>query len=371
MVSLKAKQSIQNILDLTDIKINGKEDWDIIVNDDRFYSSVLAQGSLGLGESYMNGWWDCKNLDQFFYKILKAKLEKKVSKKEIIGQVLKAKFLNLQSESRAYNVGKKHYDIGNELYKNMLGKRMIYTCGYWKNAKTLDEVQEAKLDLICRKMGLKPGMKILDIGCGWGGFLKFAAEKYKIKAVGITISKEQLKLAREFCKGLPIEIRLQDYRKLDEKFDRIISIGMFEHVGPKNYKIYMEVVHRCLKENGLFLLHTIGSNISVKHTNKWINRYIFPGGVLPSVAQIAKASEGLFVLEDWHNFGTDYDKTLMAWNKNFQNSWEKIKGDYDNRFKRMWEYYLLSCAGSFRCGRNRLWQIVFSKGDIGEYTSIR
>ena len=153
--------------------------------------------------------------------------------------VLKARLVNLQSTSRAYNIGKKHYDIGNELYKNMLDKRMNYSCGYWKNSKTLDQAQEAKLDLICKKVGLKPGMKILDIGCGWGSFVKFAAEKYKVKAVGITVSKEQAKLARELCKGLPIEIRLQDYRELNEKFDRIISIGMFEHVGPKNYKTYV------------------------------------------------------------------------------------------------------------------------------------
>lgn len=371
MTKQRSKQAIQKIFDLANIKINGKRNWDITVNDDRFYSAVFAQGSLGLGESYMAGWWDCKKLDQFFYKILKAKLNKKIKKREIIGQVLKAKLFNLQSQAKAYNIGEKHYDIGNELYKNMLGKRMIYTCGYWKNAKTLDKAQEEKLDLICKKMGLKPGMKILDIGCGWGGFMKFAVKKYKVKAVGITISKEQAKLAREACKGLPIEIRLQDYRLLDEKFDRIISIGMFEHVGPKNYRTYMEVVNRCLKKEGLFLLHTIGGNISVKHVNKWIDKYIFPGGVLPSVSQIAESSEDLFSLEDWHNFGQDYDKTLMEWNKNFQNNWDKIKKNYSHRFKRMWEYYLLGCAGSFRAGNTRLWQIVFSKGDIGEYISIR
>jgi len=371
MADLKLKQLTQNILDIAGIKINGKNDWDIVVNDNRFYQRVLAQGSLGLGESYMDGWWNCKRLDEFFYRVLKADLNKKVRKKRILWNVLKIRLLNLQSKSRAYNIGEKHYDIGNELYKNMLDKRMNYSCGYWKNAKTLDKAQEAKLDLICKKIGLKPGMKILDIGCGWGGFAKFAAEKYKVKAVGITVSKEQAKLAREICKGLPIEIRLQDYRKLNEKFDRIISIGMFEHVGPKNYKTYMKVVHRCLKSDGLFLLHTIGGNVSVRFIERWIDKYIFPGGILPSVKQIAKASEGLFVLEDWHNFGTDYDKTLMAWHKNFQNNWNKIKGNYDGRFKRMWEYYLLSCAGSFRAEKNRLWQVVFSKGNIGEYKSVR
>lgn len=372
MANLKSKQLIQDILYIAGIKINGKKDWDIVVNDDRFYKRVLAQGSLGLGESYMDGWWNCKRLDEFFYRVLKADLDKKVGKKGFLWNALKARLVNLQSKSRAYNIGKKHYDIGNDLYKNMLDKRMNYSCGYWKNSKTLDKAQEAKLDLICKKIGLKPGMKVLDIGCGWGGFVKFAAEKYKVKAVGITVSKEQANLAREICKGLPVEIRLQDYRKLNEKFDRIISIGMFEHVGPKNYKTYMKVVNRCLKSDGLFLLHTIGRNFSVRSLDdRWMDKYIFPEAVVPSVKQIAKASEGVFVLEDWHNFGTDYDKTVMVWYKNFQNSWNKIKGNYDERFKRMWEYYLLSSAGSFRAEKNRLWQVVFSKGNIGEYISVR
>jgi cyclopropane-fatty-acyl-phospholipid synthase len=371
MRDLKLKQSVQKILDIAGIKINGKKDWDIIVNDNRFYQRVLAQGSLGLGESYMNGLWDCKKLDEFFYRVLKANLNKKVRKKGFLWDILKVRVINMQSKARAYNIGEKHYDIGNEFYKNMLDKRMNYSCGYWKNAKTLDKAQEAKLDLICKKIGLKPGMKVLDIGCGWGGFVKFATEKYKVKAIGITVSKEQAKLARESCKGLSFEIRLQDYRKLNEKFDRIISIGMFEHVGPKNYKTYMRVVNRCLKPEGLFLLHTIGRNVSTKSTERWLDKYIFPNGILPSVKQIAKASEGLFVLEDWHNFGTDYDKTLMAWHHNFEKNWNKIKGNYSKKFKRMWRYYLLSCAGSFRAEKNRLWQIVFSKGNIREYKSIR
>ena len=366
------KQTAQEILDLAGIQINGKNPWDIIVHDNRLYNRVLAQGSLGLGESYMDGWWDCKALDEFFNKLLRAELDKKVRGRKILWEVLKAKLINFQSKSRAYEVGEKHYDIGNELYKNMLDKRLVYTCGYWKNAKTLDQAQEAKLDLTCRKLNLKPGMKILDIGCGWGSFAKYAAEKYKVKVIGITISKEQVELGKKLCKGLPVEIRLQDYRKVNEKFDRIVSLGMFEHVGPKNYKIFMRVVEKCLKDDGLFLLHTIGGNKSVKTTDRWINKYIFPNGVLPSAKQIAKASEGIFVLEDWHNFGTDYDKTLIAWYNKVNKNWYKLEKKYNKRFKRMWDYYLLCCAGGFRAQKNRLWQIVFSKGNLKKrYDSIR
>ncbi len=368
---MTAKQTVQEYLALADIQINGKRPWDIQVHNPKFYTRVLAGGSLALGESYMAGWWDCRALDQFFFKILKARLDKRVRNwKQLIFDVLKAKILNLQSRSRAYVVGRRHYDLGNDLYTCMLDKRMVYSCGYWKNAKTLDKAQEAKLDLICKKLKLKPGMKILDIGCGWGSLAKYAAEKYRVKVVGITGSGEQAKLTRGICKGLPIEIRLQDYRKLNEKFDCIVSVGMFEHVGYKNYRIYMKVVNRCLKPNGLFLLHTIGRNTSSISVNLWISKYIFPNSMLPSAKQIATASEGIFVLEDWHSFGPDYDKTLMAWHKNFVKNWHKL--NYDQRFYRMWKYYLLACAGSFRARQNQLWQIVFSKDGVKEgYKSVR
>jgi len=363
---------VQDILKPAGITVNGKKPYDVKVNNPAFYKRVLAGGSLALGEAYMDGWWDCKQLDEFISRVLAAELDKKIRSPEVIWNVIKAKLTNVQSISKSKIVGKKHYDIGNELYTQMLDKNMVYSCGYWKNAKSLDKAQEAKLDLICRKIGLKKGMTVLDIGCGWGSFAKFAAKKYKVKVTGVTISAEQEKLAKERCKGLPIEIRLQDYRKIKETFDRVISIGMFEHVGYKNYKTYMKVVHRCLKDGGLTLLHTIAGNSSVTTTDPWIEKYIFPNSMLPSAKQITTACEGLFVLEDWHSFGPDYDKTLMEWYKKFVKSWPKLKKKYDERFYRMWEFYLLSCAGSFRSRKNQLWQIVLSKNGVaGGYTSIR
>ena len=221
-------------------------------------------------------------------------------------------------------------------------------------------------------MRLKPGDKILDIGCGWGGLAKFAVEKYGVEVVGITVSKEQFSLGKELCRGLPIDIRLLDYRDLDEKFDHIVSVGMFEHVGYKNYKTYMEIVHKCLKDNGLFLLHTIGNNVSEFATDTWIYRYIFPNSMIPSMAQISAAVEGLFIMEHWQNLGVYYDRTLMSWFHNFRNNWEKIKALYDDRFFRMWKYYLLSSAGSFRARYLQVWQIVFSRGGVqGGYRSLR
>lgn len=221
-------------------------------------------------------------------------------------------------------------------------------------------------------MGLKAGDHILDIGCGWGSFAKFAVEKYGVSVVGITISVEQAALARERCAGLPVEIRVEDYREVAEEFDHIISLGMFEHVGHKNYREYFKIASRCLKENGLFLLHTIGSNRSIFSTNPWTDKYIFPGGSLPSIKQIGKAIEKLFVMEDWHNFGPDYDKTLMEWFANFDHAWPNLREKYGDRFYRMWKFYLLMSAGAFRARYIQLWQIVLSKdGLAGGYQSVR
>ncbi len=368
------KQIVQDFLNRADIKINGKRPWDIQVNNQGLYLRVLLGGSIALGEAYMNGWWECKALDQLVDRLLRARFDIKISRIQrcLIWNAIKGKIINQQRRSKAYVIGERHYDTGNELFKIMLDKRMNYSCGYWKNAKTLDEAQEAKLDLICKKLKLRPGMTVLDIGCGWGSLAKFTAEKYHVKVVGITVSKEQVRLARKLCKGLDVEIRLQDYRDLKEKFDRVVSVGMFEHVGYKNYRKFIKIVGRCLKNEGLFLLHTIGGNRSVVCVDSWINKYIFPNGMLPSAKQITRAYEGIFKLEDWHSFGIYYDKTLMAWYKNFNKNWDKIKIYYDERFRRMWNYYLLICAGSFRAHNNQLWEIVFSKiGSQVNYESIR
>ncbi len=369
----KLENTLAKILSLAGVKVNGNNPWDIRVHNEKFYRRVLTQGSLGLGESYMDEWWDCQKLDEFFYRILRSQIESKVKQNwRLLFKVLLARISNRQSKRRAFQIGEKHYDLANELFKNMLDQRMVYSCAYWRDAHRLDEAQENKLDLICQKLVLQPGMTVLDIGCGWGSFAKYAAEKYKVRVTGITVSREQVAFGKTLCKGLPVEIRLQDYRDVSDKFDHIVSLGMVEHVGYKNYRAYMEVVHRCLKGDGLFLLHTIGGNKSVTSVDPWIDKYIFPGGMLPSIKQIGSAIEGLFVMEDWHNFSADYDKTLMAWHRNFDKNWPERKSNYDERFYRMWEYYLLSCAGSFRARRNQLWQIVLSKEGVpGGYRSIR
>lgn len=353
---------ISSILESAEIEINGSRPFDIQVHNEKLYDRVLAGGTLAVGESYMDGWWDCEALDQFFDRVFRANLDERIkSRKELLWHFLRARLLNPQKIQRSYQVGRQHYDVGNEFYKAMLGKEMVYTCGYWKHADNLDDAQRDKLDLVCRKLDLKPGMSVLDLGCGWGAFARYAAENYGARVTGVTVSREQADLANQLSKGLPVEIKLEDYRNVEGTYDRVISIGMLEHVGYKNYRTYLEAADRNLKEGGLVFIHTIGNNVSTKGGNAWTTKYIFPNSMLPSIAQIGRAMEGLFVMEDWHNFGPDYDKTLMVWYDNFEKNWPRFKDKYGERFRRMWRFYLLSSAGAFRSRMIQLWQVVMTR----------
>lgn len=366
----RCEETVRRLLAAAGVAVNGPQPWDITVHDDCFYRRVAGHGSLGLGESYMEGWWDCPRTDEFIARILHARLDRQIAGLADLVEAARARFCNLQDRCRAFEVGRRHYDIGNDLYRRMLDRRMIYSCALWKNAADLDQAQEHKLDLVCRKLLLEPGMRLLDIGCGWGGTARYAAERYGVSVVGVTVSTEQAEVARETCRGLPVEIRLQDYREISDRFDRVLSIGMFEHVGYKNYRTFMEKVRACLADDGIFLLHTIGGNRTRTHTDTWIHRYIFPNSMLPSPRQVAAAIDDLFVLEDWHNFGADYDRTLMAWHHNFERARPELAARYDARFCRMWTYYLLACAGTFRARSNQLWQLVLTPGGIpGGYSA--
>jgi len=362
MSSKKSETIVKELLGIAGITVNGDKPYDIQVHNPRFYDRVMQEHALGLGESYMDGWWDCEALDQFFDRVLRANLDEKIKGNlKIQWHIMRSKIFNLQNKRRAFQVGKKHYDVGNDLYTRMLDRRLNYTCAYWKNAKNLDEAQEAKLELVCKKLGLEAGMSVLELGCGWGSFAIYAAEKYNVRVTGVTVSKEQVELGIKMAKGLPVELKLQDYREVTGKYDRVVSIGIMEHVGYKNYRTYMEVVDRTLKDDGIAFFHTIGGNVSTTTANAWTTKYIFPNGMLPSIAQLGRAMEGLFVMEDWHNIGPHYDPTLMAWCRNFEEAWPELKDKYGERFYRMWRYYLLSSAGGFRSRQTQLWQVVMTK----------
>jgi cyclopropane-fatty-acyl-phospholipid synthase len=372
---MDAKQKVQELLAVADIELNGSDRWDLRVSDERFYQRVLSQGSMGLGESYMDGWWDAPQLDEFFSKVQCAGLHEKVRSLTVLWFAAKGRLLNRQTTPASTQVAREHYDRGNDLYQAMLDKNMQYTCAYWPGANNLDEAQENKLHLICRKLYLKPGMKVLELGCGFGGLARFMAKEYSCEVVAYNISRGQMRFAREFCAGLPVRLEEKDYREAAHEpgqFDRVAAIGLCEHIGPKNYRSFLELAHNKLKDGGLFMLHTIGGNKSVNVTDPWIDKYIFPGGVCPSIWQLATAMESLWVMEDWHNFGPDYDRTLMAWWDNFNTRYCTLdKQRYGQRFCRMWKVYLLMSAGAFRARRLQLWQIVLSKGNVEHYVPVR
>jgi cyclopropane-fatty-acyl-phospholipid synthase len=358
----RPSRTVSSLLAECGIEIDGPKPTDIQVHDERFFARVLAQGSLGLGESYMDGWWDARDVDGFIHRLLLARLDRRIFTWRDALAWIEAALINLQRPARAFEVGERHYDLGNDFYAGMLDRRMIYSCAYWDGVNTLDEAQEAKLDLVFGKLGLRAGQHVLDVGCGWGGALHYAAEKYSVTGVGVTIARRQEEYARQLCAGLPIEIRLQDYRQLHDTFDHIYSIGMFEHVGPRNYRTFMQVLRGSLRPDGRFLLHTIGGFRSTNHIDAWMNRYIFPNAVLPSQRQIVNAIDGLFVVNGWQRLGPHYDRTLMAWRANFERFWARGKHDFGPRFRRMWHYYLSACAAAFRAGKVDVWQVLLTRG---------
>ena len=361
----------QALLASAGISVNGARPWDMRVHHPDTLGRVLSQGSVGLGESYMDGWWDCERVDEFICRVLQARLDEQVGRPLWWWIWLRAKLTNLQSLQRAWQVGRVHYDLGNDLYAAMLDPTMAYSCGYWAHAGDLAQAQEAKLELVCRKLQLEPGMTLLDIGCGWGSLMLHAARHHRVQCVGLTVSREQAAWGQARAQGLPVRFELMDYRQFNPdgkiRFDRVASIGMFEHVGHKNYRSWFDMVRRSVHDEGLCLLHTIGKNRSGSSTDAWIDKYIFPNGVLPAACELSAAAED-FVIEDWHNFGADYDRTLMAWHERFEAAWPRLQKQYDTRFYRMWRYYLLCCAGTFRARDNQLWQLVLSpRGQPGGY----
>lgn len=367
--------TLRHLAEQAGIRFNGSNPWDIQVHDSAVYSRILAEGSLGFGESYMQGLWDCDALDEMSNRLLRINVDEQLggwAKLLLLGEALRERLFNMQSQRRAFQVGERHYDIGNDLFSEMLDSSMNYSCAFWEHANSLEQAQRHKMELICRKLQLRAGERLLEIGCGWGGLAQYAATHYGVEVIGITVSREQQALARERCKDLPVRIELSDYRDLEGLYDKIVSVGMFEHVGPKNYPIFFDTAIRLLRDDGLFLLHTIGNYKTLRQVDPWIAKYIFPNGKVPSAEELGAVLNDRFIIEDWHNFGHDYDRTLMAWAARFEAAWPALSERYGESFYRMWRFYLLTCAGYFRSRQGQLWQLVLSKRSrASEYRSIR
>lgn len=363
---------IERLLAEADIAIDGPRPWDIKVHDGRFFSRVLTGGSLALGESYMDGWWDCPALDEMCARAIGARLDQRFARSfgnllALLGSLL----FNQQTRWRACKVGRAHYDLGNEFFEAMLGPNMQYSCAHFAGDDDLAAAQRRKLETTCEKLRLRPGMQLLDIGCGWGGLARYAARHYGCRVVGITISREQQRYAEQFCRGLDVEIRLQDYREIRDQFDRVVSVGMIEHVGYRNYRAYMRAVFRSLGAGGLFVCQGIAANLPGFALDPWMRRYIFPNSVLPSLGRLARAAEGLFFIEGMENYGPHYDRTLLSWEENVRRAWPRFAKRFDERFQRMWRFYLLSCAGAFRARSLQVFQILFAKEKVVKRQLLR
>ncbi|MFM8954742.1 MAG: cyclopropane fatty acyl phospholipid synthase [Actinomycetota bacterium] len=375
-MSSSSKKLCATILERASVPVDSSEPYSIRVHNQKIWDRVVAQRQLGLGEAYIDGWFDCDALDEMLTRLVSVDATNSLPfRPSLLMNVLRSSISNNQTRKRATLNAKHHYNIGNDLYEQMLDKRMIYSCAYWPNSDDLDSAQEAKLDLVCQKLRLEPGMRVLDIGCGWGGFLEFAASRYGVTGVGISPADEQVRVAAQRCSDLPVEIKNCDYRDLQAsqgRFDRVLSIGMLEHVGPKNLRTFFAKCEELLNPSGLMLHHTIGGLVSKDHSDPFFDRYIFPGGVLPTLAQISASVEPNLVIEDVHNFGLDYDRTLMAWSANLGQHWASLSKNYDERFRRMWHFYLMASAAGFRARSLQLWQVVFRrKGVDGRYLTVR
>jgi cyclopropane-fatty-acyl-phospholipid synthase len=364
-IEMGAETLLRRLLATADVEIDGVRPWDLHVHNRDLFDRVLAHGSLGLGEAYVDGWWDCDQLDAFFARAVGFKLGAGLRLTPAVAWLLASSALsNRQTRARSLKVAEVHYDLSIDIFEATFDRRLTGSCGYWRDATDLDGAQEAKLDLVCRKLGLTSGQRVLDIGCGWGAFMGFAAEHYGADCVGVTISREQVEYARRRYAGLPVDFQVRDYRDFNGQVDHVASMGMFEHVGPKNYRDYFEKVREVVRPEGLFVLHSILANEQSSAIEPWLNRYIFPNGVLPTISQIARSVEGLFVIEDIEIFGADYDRTLMAWHAKFQSNRRAMATAHGERFCRMWDYYLLSCAGGFRSRRINVGQFVLSPGGV-------
>ena len=344
------------------VSIGGKESCDIQVADQRFYRVVLTQGSLGLGEAYLRGWWTCNDLEELSYRLIQSGLYKAslLLPLPLVADLVHATF-NQQSKEKSLRVAVQHYSLGNDIFLSFLGSYHNYSCGYYLETDDLDEAQRLKLEKGCRLLDLRPGDRVLDVGGGWGEFARYAATHHGCQVTSINIADEQIKFAKEYCKDASVEVRRCDYRDITGRFDKIMVMAMLTHVGYKNYRQFMEIMARCLEPGGMMLIESVGGHKSMKNCEPWINRYIFPGGVLPSLRQIDAAIAGLFSRKVLDEFGSSYVHTLRAWNRNFLQAWPAHQCRYDERVRLMFEYFFQTVAGAFRAGYLLHWHILLQK----------
>jgi cyclopropane-fatty-acyl-phospholipid synthase len=356
MNSENAEARVRDLLARAGVAVDGGRPWDIRVANPAFYRRALDGGSLAVGEAYADGWWEAERLDEFFHRVFKAGLHERLAPSPWSGwRSLAGRLFGRRGRTHAPEA------LGSDVFRAMLGRRMSGACAYWKDARALDDADEAALELACRKLELKAGMSVLDMGSGWGAFARYAAERHGVSVVGVDISQERVQLARELCKGLPVALRVQDYEEVRGRFDRVVSLGLMEHAGAGSCRAVMAAAARCLKADGVALIHTAARNRAAGPRERWPAAGVLLEDGAPALSRLAAAAEGLFVIEDVHNLGTHYAPTLLAWHENLARRWPGLSGRYGDRLYRTLTFGLLSTAGRFRARQGQLYQIVMTR----------
>ena len=361
----KSQDWLAQLLASADIHLNGSRPWDIQIKYPQTLQRLLSLGGFALGESYMDGWWECQAIDLMVERAMRAGLQEKLATPRAWWESFKVRMRPRDGVGQSRIVGRMHYAVGNQVFQAMLDPYMAHSCAYWvEGAQTLEEAQIAKLEMVCRKLQLRPGMRVLDMGCGWGSFMRYAAEHYGVTVLGLSNVPHQIELGKTLARHLPVQFELSDYAQFNtdgkSKFDRIVSIGTFEQLGQAHVAAFFETAKGCLKDDGWMLLQTQGKSNRQRLLDAWNDKYIYPQGYLPRLDEVTQASEAHFVVEDVHNIGADHDRTLLHWHQRFEMAWPQLRLSHDERFYRMWRFHLLSSAASFRTRHHQMWQLVLS-----------
>ena len=379
---MNAEKFVRDLFSQVEIEVNGSNPWDPQVHNPAAYNMMVSRGSVGLGETYMHGYWDCEQLDQFFARVTSVDLRKLIPVNfPTVSLAVGAYLKNRQLPKAAWEVGRMHYDLPDEVWEATLDSAMTGSCAYYRNpTDTLEEAQLNKCRMTLDKVGLKSGHSLLDIGVGWAAFSGLAAQEYGAHPIGITVSEGQKAyIHKRYGEAIDVRVNPWQETELREPVDCIVSAEMFEHVGSDNYRSFFEFCRRSIKEDGLMNLHTIVRHTPSKHIDPWMDKYIYPGGCIPTLGQITTAVHGLFHVVDVHDIGGHYPATLRAWMDNFRRNWDSVKSLGSARlgmdpevFCRMWLYHYMASAGGFMSSRISVHQIVLSPNGVpGRYQSIR
>jgi cyclopropane-fatty-acyl-phospholipid synthase len=377
-----SKNIVLKLFRLTDIRLGT----DITVHDDSFYNDLLKYKTLGFGESFMSAKIETPNLESLCIKLQRLNVLSIMDYLKILSfwnylylifyvfwkiyNFILFNITNFNTILRSKKVAKVHYNLPDVLYTHMLDPTMLYSCGYFKDTNNLETAQTQKADLIITKLHISDGDEILEIGCGWGFIAaRIANANRNVNVTAITISSEQIKYCNQKYKLPNLRFILIDYRQIPENsFNKIYSVGMFEHVGAKNYKDFFNITYKLLKDDGIMLLHTICKSKYNPISDPWFEKYIFPGGYLPSVAEISRNIELTnYSFADLQEFGYYYATTLQCWLDNFENTYSQFSHLFDDKFKRMWKLYLIFSKVGFNSGHIKLHQFVFTKSAVGVY----